>query len=200
MSVLRILLILIAQAACGCSSLTKSHSISGESSARNLVERLFVERLDFPKTFQYFHFWGLDSVKSSFDRSLLNEYTTFKEDYYRRVGYLTRRGWTKKFGLGSFPIFARMDPLTMCASKPLRVDVFKISEDETSAIFRVKYIQLGNHARYSSVRTVKLKRTSGKWLLTWVSTTIRDGDSGTTSTFVSQLKYLTEKLYSETAE
>ena len=199
MSFLRIALILTALAFCGCSTSTE-HRSNPARGARDVVEKLFVERLISPETFQYFHFWGLDAVKPYFDEPILSDYLNFKKMYDQRVAYLAKRGFLDKFGLGSFPIFARVDPLTMCAAKPLKIEVSRISENDTSAVYKVKYIQLGNYARYSSVRTVSLVKINEKWLLAGVSTSIRDAGSETKSTFGSQLKFLAEKLYSETGK
>ncbi len=197
MSGLRIVLILTVLVFGSCSTSTEylSHSAQG---TKNVVEKLFVERLNRPETFQYFHFWGLDAVKSFFDEAVLNDYVNFKKVYDQRVAYLEKQGFLDKFGLGSFPVFARADPLTMCAAKPLKIEVFKVSETDTAAIYKVKYVQLGNYAKYSSVRTVRLVKKNERWLLAAVSTSIRDAGSETKSTFSSQLKFLAEKLYSET--
>jgi len=196
---LRIVFILTAHVFCACSTSTeyRSHPSQG---AKDVVEKLFIKRLSSPETFQYFHFWGLDAVKSSFDEATLNDYLNFKKIYNHRVAYLEKQGFLDKFGLGGFPVFARADPLTMCAKKPLKIEVLKIAENTATALYTVKYVQFGNYAEYSSVRTVNLVKRNERWLLAKVSTSIRDAGSETKSTFSSQLKFLAEKLYSETKD
>lgn len=193
-------LVLLVIIVCFISRIACASILSGpspENSSRGVVDQLFVQRVNRLETFNYFVFWGLDAVKSYFDESLLREYTKFKEQCEKQ--YPPWGKWSKDSGvdLGTFPVYARNDPLTMCAQKPLKIKVAKLEEDETSAIYKVRYVLQGNAEPYFSEGFVMVRKKNGKWFLSAVTTVQYDNMGVNCYSFVPQLKLLREKLRGE---
>lgn len=182
---------------CGCATQEPQPQI--EQSPHLVVERLFVTRLAEPKTFNFLQFWGLDDVKPSLSTPYLSAYARFQQTYRRANSPLSK--WKRRpfTDLGSFPIYARNDPLTMCATSPYSAKVIKISNDNITAKYEVRYILQGTAEKYLSICHISLAKKNNSWVVTNSSVTLFEGikpapSTSSTYTFLSRLNLLEEKL------
>lgn len=169
---------------CGCAHV----EIGASAGATTTVNRVFVERLQSFDAFNYLRFWKIPSVEGLLDAPLRQAFQDYKAAYSR----------VKLADIPfCFPVYARADPLTMCAAPPGNPIVRKVKGDASSAVYTVTYKQgvdgsIGQY--YKIVSTVSLVNHSGQWLVSGVTNSIYDGRTVEVNTFVSRLQKLLQKL------
>jgi len=174
---------------CGC-----AHVETGPATgAKAVVQRLFVDRLSQPKTFDFFTFWNLPQVEGSFDAPMRQAFDDFKATCKRVYPRWGKWGKGSEVISATFSIYANNDPLTMVTVAPANPRVVKVKEDATSATYKVTYTQgvdgaIGQY--YKIVSTVTLVNKDGQWLVSAVSNEM----GGKTYTFPGRLQELIEKL------
>lgn len=182
----------------GCASQAPHSRV--EQSPREVVEVLFITRLAEPKTFNFLQFWGLDDIKPSLSTPYRSAYARFQQTYRKANSPLSK--WKRRTftGLGgTFPVYARNDPLTMCSKPPYSAKVIKISEDNSTAKYEVRYILQGTAEKYLSVCKISLARENSRWVVADTFTTLYEGtkpipSTASTYTFPSRLDLLERKL------
>lgn len=168
---------------CGCAHVQKGAS----TGAKAVVDQLFVERLSDRESFNYLKLWGLPAVESSLDIPQRTAFTQFKAHWIK----------AGRPDAPVFAVYARNDPLTMCATPPAKARVVKVNEGAYSATYKVTYKLAIDGAKgkyYTGISTVTLVNRDGKWLVSDVSNSLYGDSKVKTYTFVGRLEELSKLI------